>query len=85
MPNIYSTHLKKRFIAGAICPVCKAADRVQLCTKDTAEWIECTECGHSEGRPLSVAAAAPVVKADTTQAAQVIQFKPHKVDHEHDS
>lgn len=36
---------KKRFIAGAICPRCKAADRIVMYRVGEIDYRECVECG----------------------------------------
>lgn len=43
--------MKKRFIAGAVCPKCQAQDRIMMFSTDGDEWIECIECHYSEKRP----------------------------------
>lgn len=70
--------IKKRFIAGAKCPACGAADRVVLLTSADAEWIECVECDHSERRPTEVVTKDPDHAPATAQADEVgvVQFKP---------
>ena len=73
-----SQPIKKRFIAGAKCPACGAADRVVLLTSADAEWIECVECDHSERRPTEVVTKDPDHTPATAQADEVgvVQFKP---------
>jgi uncharacterized metal-binding protein (TIGR02443 family) len=36
---------KKRFIAGAICPKCKAQDTMALTKEDGVEKVTCVSCG----------------------------------------
>ncbi len=36
---------KKRFIAGAVCPACKAMDRVQMYRDSDYDYRECVACG----------------------------------------
>ncbi len=39
---------KKRFIAGAKCPKCKALDSVMLFIEEGVEKLECVMCGYTE-------------------------------------
>jgi uncharacterized metal-binding protein (TIGR02443 family) len=39
------TSEKKRFIAGAMCPRCKAADRIVMYRVGETDYRECVECG----------------------------------------
>lgn len=43
--------MKKRFIAGAICPSCKALDKVALILDSEPETMICVACGYQEQRP----------------------------------
>ncbi|TCM70810.1 hypothetical protein EC844_10183 [Acinetobacter calcoaceticus] len=65
--------IKRRFIAGAKCPKCEAADRIVMLSTADAEWIECVECEYSENRPTFVDAPAEPEVADEIG---VVQFKP---------
>ena len=38
----------KRFIAGAVCPECKAMDKTVLYRSDAGQRRECVGCGHIE-------------------------------------
>lgn len=42
--------LKRRFIAGATCPQCKAQDTIMLYFENNVEKLECVECGYSESQ-----------------------------------
>jgi len=37
--------LKKRFIAGAVCPKCKALDTMALTKENGIEHVTCVSCG----------------------------------------
>lgn len=39
------TRVKKRFIAGAICPQCNAQDTMALTKEDGVEKVTCVSCG----------------------------------------
>lgn len=75
-----SQPIKKRFIAGAKCPACGAADRVMLMISADDEWIECVDCDHSERRPTEVITKDPDHPAghpsDQADEVGVVQFKP---------
>lgn len=40
--------VKKRFIAGAVCPKCKAMDRIVMYRKNDKDFRECVECDFSD-------------------------------------
>ena len=40
-----SKALKKRFIAGAVCPKCKAMDTLALTKENGVEKVTCVNCG----------------------------------------
>ncbi|AQS40124.1 conserved hypothetical metal-binding protein [Shewanella psychrophila] len=40
--------VKKRFVAGAKCPKCKAVDSVVLFKELGVETVECVECDYRE-------------------------------------
>ncbi|ADZ44148.1 TPA: YheV family putative zinc ribbon protein [Yersinia enterocolitica] len=42
------TKTRKRFIAGAVCPQCKALDTLALWREDQVEVVECVKCGHHQ-------------------------------------
>ena len=45
---------KRRFLAGVRCPKCQALDavvQVNIMLPEPDEYIECTQCDHSERRP----------------------------------
>lgn len=48
-----SNRPKRQFLAGVKCPTCQQSDVVvQIITFDPPdEYIECTDCGHTERRP----------------------------------
>jgi len=39
---------RKRFIAGAVCPSCKAMDTLAVWREDQVEVVECVKCGHQQ-------------------------------------
>ncbi|CAH0524572.1 hypothetical protein VHP8226_00410 [Vibrio hippocampi] len=47
--------MKKRFIAGAVCPKCSQQDSLRWWIEQNIEWVECVECQFTEQRkPKSV-------------------------------
>lgn len=45
---------KRQFLAGVRCSKCQALDavvQVNIVVPEPDEYIECTQCGHSEHRP----------------------------------
>ena len=41
--------MKRRFIAGAVCPKCEQMDKVQMYDDDNhLRWRECVSCGFKE-------------------------------------
>ena len=43
--------MKKRFIAGAMCPKCKAMDTMALTKENGVETVTCVSCGHLMSQP----------------------------------
>ncbi len=41
-------NIKKRFIAGAVCPKCAALDSLVMYRVDDTDYRECVECGFEE-------------------------------------
>lgn len=42
---------RKRFIAGAVCPQCKAMDTLMLFFENNIEQVECVQCKHRMSEP----------------------------------
>ncbi|EKK4082039.1 YheV family putative metal-binding protein [Cronobacter dublinensis] len=38
--------VRKRFIAGAVCPKCQAQDSLAMWREDQVDIVECVKCGH---------------------------------------
>lgn len=53
-----TTRKKKRFIAGASCPKCKAVDTMMLFLENNVEKVECVVCGHQMVQPEAQIAKA---------------------------
>jgi uncharacterized metal-binding protein (TIGR02443 family) len=43
-----SEPIRKRFIAGAVCPACQAQDTLKMWTQDGTPHRECLSCGYSD-------------------------------------
>ena len=55
MPPLFYTDnkmIKKRFIAGAVCPRCAAMDRLVMYEDDGRTVRECVECGFSDAQAI---------------------------------
>lgn len=48
--------VKKRFIAGAVCPRCSEMDKILMYEQDGKNFRECVECGFEDAMPVSGAA-----------------------------
>jgi len=40
--------MKRRFIAGAMCPACQQLDKVVMYDEDGTRWRECVSCGFKD-------------------------------------
>ncbi len=67
----------KRFIAGAVCPECRAVDRLVLEVRAGAdgvadeEWQRCVACGYEAPRPGSAYESVPRGKPERRVRGQV--------------
>ena len=77
-----SHNLKRRFIAGAVCPQCRALDRLVLesLADGTQQRRRCVACGFSESMDAGNAAAGAVPRArfERSRAAPV-EHQPVKI------
>lgn len=62
---------KKRFIAGASCPQCKATDTMMLFLENNIEKVECVQCGYQMAQPEQ-----QIAKASRTNELVIGVFKP---------
>ena len=62
---------KKRFIAGATCPNCSAADTLRWWVENGIEMVECVECGYTDKR-----APASVESSGHSEQEMIGIFKP---------
>jgi len=75
---------KRRFIAGAVCPRCRALDRVVVeLVSENIEKRECVDCGHAEEMRLSGSRTPPPGRLDrrgsSDDDAQVVRIVDPKL------
>ena len=58
--------MKKRFIAGAVCPRCSAMDRIVMFTTEEGTFRECVDCGFEDRQPEA---------ADMTPASETLKTR----------
>lgn len=46
--------MRKRFIAGAVCPECGKEDKIFVYQKDGEDVSECNACGYVSVRPKEI-------------------------------
>ncbi len=63
--------IKKRFIAGAVCPKCKTMDTMALTNENGVEKVTCVSCGEQ-----MVQTEAQVEKAVRTNEQVIGVFQP---------
>ena len=73
----------KRFIAGAICPRCKAMDRIVMYRFGEKDFRECVECGFEDQQHIKPTVRELETRVNTTQETkeaetQVLTFEPPK-------
>jgi uncharacterized metal-binding protein (TIGR02443 family) len=76
--------MKRRFIAGAVCPRCSEMDKIVMFTNDDGvQTKECVECGFTETiqdlqqQEELATRVTPVEEAVRSEEAQVLQFHPN--------
>ncbi|MBL4630652.1 MAG: YheV family putative metal-binding protein [Paraglaciecola sp.] len=63
--------IKKRFVAGAICPKCRALDTIMLYFENNVEKLQCVKCHYCESQ-----ADKKVTKATRPNESLIGVFKP---------
>ncbi|MEH0833382.1 YheV family putative zinc ribbon protein [Pectobacterium cacticida] len=43
--------MRKRFIAGAVCPTCQTQDTLAVGRENDVEVVVCVKCGYRQCRP----------------------------------
>ena len=69
----------KRFIAGAVCPKCKAQDRLVMYREDETNYRECIECGFKDEMHIHSAGGELETRVNRTEeekrsAVQIIDL-----------
>lgn len=73
--------VKKRFIAGALCPSCGAMDKIVNYRDEDKNYRECVACGFKDEIHLQPSARELETRVNKTeqqkrQETQVLQFPP---------
>lgn len=75
--------IKKRFIAGAVCPKCSAMDTVQTYREADKDFRECVACGFQDemrfkpvARELATRVTPPVEQE--AQVVNIIELAPRR-------
>jgi uncharacterized metal-binding protein (TIGR02443 family) len=63
--------IKKRFVAGATCPKCRAMDTVMLYFENNVEKIQCVKCDYQDSQTNK-----KVTQATRTSENVIGVFKP---------
>ena len=79
------SEVKKRFIAGAVCPRCATMDSVRMYRDDEREYRECVKCGFEDSLRIDGRQDVPELETRVTEhreeeqkvQAQTIQFHPN--------
>ncbi|MFT4993790.1 MAG: putative metal-binding protein (TIGR02443 family) [Paraglaciecola sp.] len=50
--------IKKRFVAGAVCPKCKTMDTLMLYFENNVEKLQCVSCDYSKSQTKDQVSAA---------------------------
>ncbi|MCP3429614.1 YheV family putative zinc ribbon protein [Opacimonas viscosa] len=66
-----SKKTRKRFIAGATCPKCKAQDSIMLYFENNVEKLQCVKCDYHD-----VQSQTDVAQAGQNSADVIGVFKP---------
>jgi uncharacterized protein len=73
--------MKKRFIAGAVCPRCAEMDKIVMYEQDGKNFRECVNCDYEDTLPVAVGAneiltrvqEQPVVREVVEQAIKIFE------------
>ena len=74
--------MKKRFIAGAVCPSCKQIDKLVIYRVDDETYRECVHCGFKESQSASLVQEELPTRVNQEPIKQdnvdVVKFVPSK-------
>ena len=65
--------VKKRFIAGAVCPRCSEMDKIVNYTQDGKNYRECVACGFKDEIRLQSSPRELTTRVSETDAAEEIE------------
>lgn len=68
--------VKKRFIAGAVCPRCGEMDKIVMFQQGEKSTRECVACGFSDTMRYEVAVNPPDTRLDKTREAVSAKEQP---------
>lgn len=73
--------MKKRFIAGAVCPKCSAMDKIINYCDEHKNYRECVACGfkdeiHLQPLPRELETRVNITESAKGAETQVLQFPP---------
>lgn len=73
--------MKKRFIAGAVCPKCSAMDKIVMYKEGDSDWRECVACDfkdemHFQAKPRELQTRVNITEQQKKQDVQIIELKP---------
>lgn len=72
-----SNRPKRQFLAGVKCPSCHQTDvivQVEIFEPVSDEYIECTDCGHTDRRP-TLDELPQIQQKNHEDAIQIVNFK----------
>ena len=71
----------KRFLAGAVCPRCEAADAIVVYSREERDFRECVECGFVDEMHFAPQAREPdtrisdqAIKTDDEQVVKIVSL-----------
>ena len=71
--------MKRRFIAGAVCPKCEQMDKIQMFDDENLQrWRECVSCGFKELLDEQPADLAEEISTRVNQPLAGEQPLPHE-------
>lgn len=71
--------IKKRFIAGAICPQCKEVDKLMSWREEDKDYRECVSCGFKDvmgfqAQPRELETRVNVSEAEKKDQVQILRL-----------
>lgn len=70
--------VKKRFIAGAVCPKCSAMDRIVMYREGESDYRECVACGFKDEMRLQSAPRELDTRVNQTEEKKAGETQPVK-------